>query len=81
MWLPEGSTVRESEAVAKRFEARLMREPGVESVSTWIGSGVPRFYLPLDQIFPQTNVSQAICCPRTGVARGAAPPPTRLAGQ
>ena len=23
-----------------------------------MGSGVPRFYLPLDQIFPQTNVSQ-----------------------
>ena len=29
-------------------------------MSTWIGSGVPRFYLPLDQIFPQTNVSQCI---------------------
>jgi multidrug efflux pump len=25
-----------------------------------VGSGVPRFYLPLDQVFPQTNVSQFI---------------------
>jgi multidrug efflux pump subunit AcrB len=25
-----------------------------------VGSGVPRFYLPLDQIFPQSNVSQMI---------------------
>jgi multidrug efflux pump subunit AcrB len=33
---------------------------GVTAVSTWVGSGVPRFYLPLDQIFPQTNVSQMI---------------------
>lgn len=37
-----------------------MQEAGVSTVSTWIGSGVPRFYLPLDQVFPQTNVSQLI---------------------
>jgi multidrug efflux pump len=60
LWLPEGSTIGTSETLAKQFEARMLREPGVASVTTWIGSGVPRFYLPLDQIFPQTNVSQAI---------------------
>jgi len=64
LWLPEGSTIRESEALARRFEARLMKEPGVQTVTTWMGSGVPRFYLPLDQIFPQTNVSQAIIVPQ-----------------
>ncbi|ALT76519.1 efflux RND transporter permease subunit [Paucibacter sp. KCTC 42545] len=58
--LPEGSTILQSREVAKRFEARMLKEQGVESVSTWIGSGVPRFYLPLDVIFPQANVSQAI---------------------
>ncbi|MET0519860.1 MAG: efflux RND transporter permease subunit, partial [Burkholderiaceae bacterium] len=64
LWLPEGATIQESQAVAKRFEARMMREPSVATVSTWIGSGVPRFYLPLDQIFPQANVSQTIVLPR-----------------
>ncbi|MEI8264542.1 MAG: efflux RND transporter permease subunit [Betaproteobacteria bacterium] len=64
LWLPEGSTIRESEALAQRFEARLMKEPGVQTVTTWVGSGVPRFYLPLDQIFPQTNVSQSIIVPQ-----------------
>ncbi|MBW8720485.1 MAG: efflux RND transporter permease subunit, partial [Polaromonas sp.] len=34
------------------------------TVSTWLGSGVPRFYLPLDQVFPQTNVSQMIVVPK-----------------
>jgi multidrug efflux pump len=63
LWLPEGSTIQQTEAVARRFEARMMREPGVATVSTWIGSGVPRFYLPLDQIFPQANVAQAIVLP------------------
>ncbi len=64
LWLPEGSTVQQSEAIAHRFEARLRQEAGVATVTTWIGSGVPRFYLPLDQVFPQSNVSQAIVLPK-----------------
>ena len=64
LWLPEGSTIQHSDEVARRFEARMMREPGVDSVSIWVGSGVPRFYLPMDQVFPQGNVSQAIVLPK-----------------
>ena len=64
LWLPEGSTLQQSEAVARRFEQRMMAEPGLASVTTWVGSGVPRFYLPLDQVFPQANVSQAILLPQ-----------------
>jgi len=64
LWLPEGATFTASEEVAKRFEKRMTAEPGVKSVTTWVGSGVPRFYLPLDQIFPQTNVSQLIVLPQ-----------------
>lgn len=64
LWLPEGSTIQQSQAVAQRFEARMREETGVASVSMWIGSGVPRFYLPLDQVFPQPNVSQAIVLPK-----------------
>jgi multidrug efflux pump subunit AcrB len=64
LWLPEGSTIEQSEEVARRFEQRMQREPGVASVSVWIGAGVPRFYLPLDQIFPQPNVSQTIVLPK-----------------
>ncbi len=60
LWLPEGSTIEQSLQSAKRFEARMLKESGVATVSTWIGSGVPHFYLPLEQIFAQSNVSQAI---------------------
>lgn len=63
LWLPEGSSIQESDALARRFDARLRAEPGVKSVTAWVGSGVPRFYLPLDQIFPQPNVSQFIVLP------------------
>jgi multidrug efflux pump subunit AcrB len=65
IWLPEGSTIQQSDEVARRLETRLLKEPGVETVSTWVGSGVPRFYLPLDQIFPQSNVSQAVVLPKS----------------
>jgi multidrug efflux pump subunit AcrB len=60
VWLPEGASFVANEEVAMRVEKRLLAEQGVNSVSTWVGSGVPRFYLPLDQIFPQSNVSQMI---------------------
>ncbi len=69
LWLPEGSTIQQSEQMAKRFEARMLKEEGVASVTTWVGSGVPRFYLPLDQVFPQSNVSQAIVLPKDLVTR------------
>ena len=64
IWFPEGTSFTANEVTAKRVEARLLKEAGVTSVTTWIGSGVPRFYLPLDQVFPQTNVSQMIVLPK-----------------
>ncbi|MEY4099512.1 MAG: hypothetical protein RL300_683 [Pseudomonadota bacterium] len=64
LWSPEGSAFAATEEVAKRVEARLMAEPGVSSVTQWVGSGVPRFYLPLEQVFQQSNVSQLIVLPK-----------------
>ncbi len=65
LWFPEGTSFKANETVTQAVEQRLLKEPGVQSVSTWIGSGVPRFYLPLDQVFPQTNVSQLIVIPES----------------
>jgi multidrug efflux pump subunit AcrB len=64
IWFPEGTSFAANQAVAQRVEARFMQEAGVSTVSTWVGSGVPRFYLPLDQVFPQSNVSQFIIVPQ-----------------
>jgi multidrug efflux pump len=33
-------------------------------VTSYVGTGSPRFYLPLDQIFPQSNVSQLVVLPK-----------------
>ncbi|MDB5954703.1 efflux RND transporter permease subunit [Ramlibacter sp.] len=63
LWSPEGTSFAANEEVTKRFERRLLNMPEVTSVTSWVGSGVPRFYLPLDQIFPQSNASQLIIVP------------------
>ncbi len=63
LWLPEGSSFAQTEREAKRFEAALRGDSEIVSLTTFVGSGAPRFYLPLDQIFPQTNVAQVIVMP------------------
>ena len=64
IWYPEGTSFAANEATTRRVEQRLMQEDGVDTVSTWVGSGVPRFYLPMDNAFQQTNVSQFIIVPK-----------------
>ncbi|NNG25755.1 efflux RND transporter permease subunit [Telluria aromaticivorans] len=69
MWLPEGTSFAANEAVVKRFEGFLKQQKGVQSVTSYVGTGSPRFYLPLDQIFPQSNVSQLVVLPVDANAR------------
>ncbi len=71
MWSPEGTSFAANEAVVKRFEAFLKGQQGVQSVTSYVGTGSPRFYLPLDQIFPQSNVSQLVVVPSDAGAREA----------
>lgn len=69
LWFPEGTSYAANEAVTKRVEARVMALEGVDHVTTWVGSGVERFVLVLDQVFPQSNVSQMVVLPKDRPAR------------
>ena len=69
LWYPEGTSFAANEAVTRRVEARVMKLDGVDHVTTWVGSGAERFVLTLDQVFPQSNVSQMVVLPRTPAAR------------
>ncbi|HJV84896.1 MAG TPA: efflux RND transporter permease subunit [Noviherbaspirillum sp.] len=71
LWMPEGTAFSATEAQAKKFENFIRKQEGVESVTSYVGTGSPRFYLPLDQIFPQTNVSQMVILPKDLHAREA----------
>ncbi|KNZ32085.1 MAG: multidrug transporter AcrB [Methylibium sp. NZG] len=69
LWYPEGTSWAANESVSKRVEARLMKLDGVQHTTMWVGSGAERFVLVLDQVFPQSNVSQLILMTRDAAAR------------
>lgn len=69
LWYPEGTSFAANQEVTRRVEDRLRKLEGVDHVTTWVGSGAERFALVLDQIFPQSNVSQIILMPRDLAAR------------
>ncbi|NUT13459.1 MAG: efflux RND transporter permease subunit, partial [Cupriavidus sp.] len=71
LWMPEGTSFAQMETEAKRFEQRIGKDRDVASLTTFVGTGAPRFYLPLDQIFPQTNVAQVIVMPASTEVRDA----------
>src|SRR5690606_11066037 len=43
-----------------RLEERLRDHPGIENFVAYIGTGSPRFYLPLDQQLPATRFTQFV---------------------
>jgi len=69
LWYPEGTSYTANETITKRVEARVMKLEGVDHITAWVGSGAERFALVLDQIFPQSNVSQLIVLPKDQAAR------------
>ncbi|NOV24039.1 efflux RND transporter permease subunit [Cupriavidus necator] len=71
LWMPEGTSFAQMETEAKRFEQRIGKDQQVASLTTFVGTGAPRFYLPLDQIFPQSNVAQVIVMPASTEVRDA----------
>ncbi|MBD9370268.1 efflux RND transporter permease subunit [Xanthomonas sp. XNM01] len=60
MELAEGVSLRATEAQAKKLEALLQDRPGITNYVAYVGTGSPRFYLPLDQQLPATNFSQFV---------------------
>jgi multidrug efflux pump subunit AcrB len=64
-WLPEGTRIQEVSADFKDIEKKLVEDPLVESVSSFIGGGPPRFYLPVDPEMPYQSYGQLIVNTRT----------------
>jgi len=64
-WLPEGTRIQEVSADFKDIEKKIMENPLFESVSSFIGAGPPRFYLPVDPEMPYQSYGQLIVNTRT----------------
>ncbi|CAG1008497.1 Nickel and cobalt resistance protein CnrA [Burkholderiales bacterium] len=58
--LPEGSSYQATLAQARKLEAILELEKGIDSYVAYVGAGSPRFYLPLDQQLQQSNFAQFV---------------------
>jgi multidrug efflux pump len=58
--LAEGASLRATEAAARRLEEKLAGREDIENYVAYVGSGSPRFYLPLDQKLPQANFAQFV---------------------
>jgi multidrug efflux pump subunit AcrB len=47
-WAPQGTSIETVSHDMERIESHLLADEGVDAVSTFIGAGPPRFYLPVE---------------------------------
>ena len=60
VWLPQGASLKATEAETKRIEQILAGDASVASYSSYIGNGAPRFFLSLDVRLFSDNYAQVV---------------------
>lgn len=58
--LTEGASLNNTAEQVKRLERMLKEHPGIDNYVSYVGTGSPRFYLPLDQQLPATSFAQFV---------------------
>ncbi|SEE76111.1 efflux RND transporter permease subunit [Pseudomonas anguilliseptica] len=58
--LSEGASLAATEEQAKRLEKLLSDHEGIDNFVAYVGTGSPRFYLPLDQQLPAASFAQFV---------------------
>lgn len=58
--LSEGASLSATEAEVKRLEQLLNQHEGIDSYVAYVGTGSPRFYLPLEQQLPAASFAQFV---------------------
>ncbi|UTW08803.1 efflux RND transporter permease subunit [Pseudomonas benzenivorans] len=58
--LGEGASLSSTEAQVKRLEELLRGHEGIDNYVAYVGTGSPRFYLPLDQQLPAASFAQFV---------------------
>ena len=69
--LAEGASLQATQAQATKLEKLLKDREGISNYVAYVGTGSPRFYLPLDQQLPATNFSQFVVLTENAKAREA----------
>ena len=63
--LTEGASLNNTAEQVKRLERMLKDHPGIDNYVAYVGTGSPRFYLPLDQQLPATSFAQFVVLAKT----------------
>jgi len=63
--LAEGASLANTTAEVKRLEAMLKDRAGIDNYVAYVGTGSPRFYLPLDQQLPAASFAQFVVLAKT----------------
>jgi multidrug efflux pump len=63
--LAEGASLTSTAEQVKRLEAMIKDHVGVENYVAYVGTGSPRFYLPLDQQLPAASFAQFVVLAKT----------------
>ena len=58
--LEEGASLTATENAVKKVEKFLSQQKGIDNYVAYVGTGTPRFYLPLDQQMPQASFAQFV---------------------
>ncbi|HQV24373.1 MAG TPA: efflux RND transporter permease subunit [Acinetobacter sp.] len=58
--LEEGASLTATENAVKKVEKFLSKQKGIDNYVAYVGTGSPRFYLPLDQQLPQASFAQFV---------------------
>ncbi len=67
--LGEGASQAATQIQVKKLEAFLADDPDLANYTAFVGSGAPRFYLPLDQQLPQASFAQFVLLAKDVEAR------------
>jgi multidrug efflux pump len=63
--LAEGASLSNTADEVKRLEALLKDHAGIDNYVAYVGTGSPRFYLPLDQQLPAASFAQFVVLAKT----------------
>ncbi|EXF94793.1 Acr/RND family transmembrane transporter [Pseudomonas fluorescens HK44] len=63
--LAEGASLSNTTEEVKRLEALLKERAGIDNYVAYVGTGSPRFYLPLDQQLPAASFAQFVVLAKT----------------
>ena len=58
--LPEGSSIKNTDAAAQKLTNMIKDDPDLDHVSTYVGKSAPRFVLVIDPVQPRDNYAQLV---------------------